>query len=109
MDISYEIIRSPRKSLSLQITPAGDIIVRCPRRYPVREIEKFVESKRDWIEKRLTKIESRPLRNGNFEYAFYLDFEGNAQNENTVALLCALSEELPQFTLLGNYHEQTVT
>ena len=57
----------------------------------------------------LTKLESRPLRNGNFEYAFYLDFEGNAQNENTVALLCALSEELPQFTLLGNYHEQTVT
>jgi len=54
----------------------------------------------------LTKLESRPLRNGSFEYAFYLDFEGNLQNENTVALLCALSEELPQFTLLGNYREQ---
>lgn len=56
----------------------------------------------------LTKLESRPLRNGSFEYAFYLDFEGNLQNENTVALLCALSEELPQFTLLGNYREITV-
>ena len=53
----------------------------------------------------LTKLESRPLRNGSFEYAFYLDFEGNLQNENTVSLLCALSEELPQFTLLGNYRE----
>ncbi len=53
----------------------------------------------------LTKLESRPLKNGSFEYAFYLDFEGNLQNENTVALLCALSEELPQFTLLGNYRE----
>ncbi len=53
----------------------------------------------------LTKLESRPLRNGSFEYAFYLDFEGNLQNENTVALLCALSEELPEFTLLGNYRE----
>jgi len=55
----------------------------------------------------LTKLESRPLKTGNFEYAFYLDFEGNLREENTLALLCALSEELPQFTLLGNYHEQT--
>ncbi len=53
----------------------------------------------------LTKLESRPLKNGSFEYAFYLDFEGNLQNDNTVSLLCALSEELEQFTLLGNYRE----
>ncbi len=56
----------------------------------------------------LTKLESRPLKNGSFEYAFYLDFEGNLQNENTIALLCALSEELPQFTLLGNYREKVM-
>lgn len=61
MDISYEIIRSSRKTLSLQITPAGAVIVRCPRRYPVREVEKFVESKRDWIEKHLQKIENREI------------------------------------------------
>ncbi len=53
----------------------------------------------------LTKLESRPLKNGRFEYAFYLDFEGNLKEENTLALLCALSEEMPQFTLLGNYRE----
>ncbi len=56
----------------------------------------------------LTKLESRPLQNGSFEYAFYLDFEGNLKNDNTLALLCALSEELPQFNLLGNYHEQKI-
>ena len=55
----------------------------------------------------LTKLESRPLKNGSFEYAFYLDFEGNLCQEHTLELLCALSEELPQFTLLGNYREQT--
>lgn len=55
----------------------------------------------------LTKLESRPLKNGTFEYAFYLDFEGNLKEENTISLLCALSEELPQFTLLGNYREKT--
>ena len=55
----------------------------------------------------LTKIESRPLKNGTFEYAFYLDFEGHLREEHTVSLLCALSDELPQFVLLGNYREQT--
>ncbi|MGN0171396.1 MAG: bifunctional chorismate mutase/prephenate dehydratase [Acutalibacteraceae bacterium] len=53
----------------------------------------------------LTKLESRPVQSGTFEYAFYLDFEGNLQNDGTISLLCALSEELPQFTLLGNYLE----
>ncbi len=53
----------------------------------------------------LTKLESRPVKNGEFEYAFYLDFEGNLRSEATVDLLCALSEELPVFTFLGNYRE----
>ena len=55
----------------------------------------------------LTKIESRPMRTGDFEYAFYLDFEGGVDKEETLELLCALSEEMPQFTFLGNYHEWT--
>lgn len=57
----------------------------------------------------LTKIESRPMRTGDFEYAFYLDFEGTVARENTRELLCALSEEMPQFTFLGNYHEWDLT
>ena len=60
MDISYEIIRSARKSLSLQITPQGQVLVRCPNRMPKREIEAFVESKREWLRKHLSKIEARP-------------------------------------------------
>ena len=60
MDISYEIIRSSRKSLSLQITPQGQVLVRCPNRMPKREIDAFVESKRAWLQKHLTKIETRP-------------------------------------------------
>ena len=53
----------------------------------------------------LTKIESRPIPNSNFEYLFYLDFTGNVQNERTVNLLCALSEEMPYFSFFGNYLE----
>lgn len=53
----------------------------------------------------LTKLESRPVRNGGFEYLFYLDFEGDLSNSGTVDLLCALSEELPAFSFIGNYNE----
>lgn len=55
----------------------------------------------------LTKIESRPLPGKNFEYLFYLDFSGNVRNEHVMNLMCALSEELPEFSFLGNYRESS--
>ncbi len=60
MDISYEILRSSRKTLSLQISPTGQVTVRCPKRCSRREIQKFVESKQLWLEKHLTQIQSHP-------------------------------------------------
>lgn len=55
----------------------------------------------------LTKLESRPVANGKFDYYFYVDILGNVQDEPTLDLLCALSDELPEFKFLGNYHEIT--
>ena len=53
----------------------------------------------------LTKIESRPIPGKDFEYLFYLDFAGSLQSESVIDLLCQLSEELPEFSFLGNYSE----
>lgn len=53
----------------------------------------------------LTKLESRPIANGKFDYHFYVDILGRVSDESTLDLLCALSDELPDFTFLGNYHE----
>lgn len=53
----------------------------------------------------LTKIESRAVGNGSFEYQFYLDFTGRVAEPETVSLLAALSQELPEFCFLGNYPE----
>lgn len=53
----------------------------------------------------LTKLESRPVANGKFDYFFYADILGSVRDEATLDLLCALSDELPEFTFLGNYHE----
>lgn len=53
----------------------------------------------------LTKLESRPTKDRNFDYYFYLDFTGSVEQESTIDLLCALEEELPVFNFLGNYPE----
>ncbi len=52
------IIRSDRKTLSIQLKP-GEIIARAPLRMKDKEIYCFIESKRTWIEKNLAKIDER--------------------------------------------------
>ena len=53
----------------------------------------------------LTKIESRPIEDSDFSYYFYVDVLGNVNDEVTLDLICALSDELPEFEFLGNFHE----
>lgn len=50
------VIRSDRKTLSLQIKPDGTLVVRAPRRLPQGEIRRFLEEKSDWIERTLKKV-----------------------------------------------------
>jgi len=56
MDREYKLIRSSRKTISLRITPAGEIEVRCPNRMRRADVDAFVRSKRNWIEARLSNI-----------------------------------------------------
>ena len=60
--ITYQIIRSRRKTLAIEITPRGGVVVRSPMRLPKREIQRFVDSRRDWIETHLARIpKTEPL------------------------------------------------
>ena len=54
--MNYQIIRSRRKTLSIEITPRGYILVRAPMRMSSREIHRFVEEKQDWIASHLAKL-----------------------------------------------------
>ncbi len=54
----------------------------------------------------LTKIESRPVSGKDFEYLFYLDFSGSVGSEGVTELICRLSDEMPEFSFLGNYTER---
>ncbi len=53
----------------------------------------------------LTKIESSPIPDKPFEYRFFLDFDGTLHDTHTFELICALSDELSDFRLMGNYRE----
>ena len=47
--MDYEIIRSSRKTLALEITRDGLVKVRAPYRISRAEIQEFVTSKEAWI------------------------------------------------------------
>lgn len=64
MDISYTIIRSSRKTISIVIKPTGEVEVRCPRRCSKGEIHAFVVSKEAWIRRHLQAIAERPQQPG---------------------------------------------
>ena len=49
----YELVRSRRKTLSVQVTREGRVIVRAPLRLAKREIDRFVREHADWIAKAL--------------------------------------------------------
>ena len=56
-ELTYTVIRSDRRSLSLQIKTDGSIVVRCPRHCRQAEIQGFVESKSPWILKNLRDVQ----------------------------------------------------
>ena len=51
----------------------------------------------------MTRIESRPIRGKQWEYRFFLDFEGNLLEEGTQNALVGLLEETNYLRILGNY------
>jgi predicted metal-dependent hydrolase len=55
----YDIIRSSRKTLSLQMKPDGHLVVRAPHRTSDRQIRQFVENSSAWIQKHRELIEQR--------------------------------------------------
>ena len=59
---TYELIRSRRETLALELTRDGRLIVRAPLRISRREIDAFVEKHKDWIVRHLAKQAVLPER-----------------------------------------------
>ena len=58
--ISYTLVRSSRKTISILVKPTGEVEVRCPKRCSKRDVEAFVTSKEAWIQKHLESLAQRP-------------------------------------------------
>jgi len=56
-----KIIRSRRRTIALEITHDATLIVRAPLRTSLSRIDELVAQKRDWIQKKLEEVKSRPV------------------------------------------------
>lgn len=59
-----KLVRSNRKTVAILVHPDGQVTVRAPKQVPLAQIQAFVESKAEWIEKKQAiarqKRESKP-------------------------------------------------
>lgn len=51
----------------------------------------------------MTKVESRPIEGRNWEYRFFIDFEGNLNDSGVKNALRGILAESKDFKILGNY------
>ncbi len=62
--IEYKLIRSKRKTLAIEVTGEGEVIVRSPQRCSEKRIEEFLKLKEGWIishvEKARERMKDRP-------------------------------------------------
>ena len=53
----------------------------------------------------ITKLESRPIPDRDFEFMFYFDLETSVYSEEFIQIICELSASTEEFTYLGSYSE----
>lgn len=60
--VRVEIIRSSRRTMVLEVTRDGRVLVRVPYRMPEARIRAFVEEKKEWLEYQLARAGERQKR-----------------------------------------------
>ena len=53
----------------------------------------------------VTKLESRPIPDRDFEFMFYFDLETSVYSQEYIQMICELSASSEDFTYLGSYSE----
>ena len=51
----------------------------------------------------MNKIESRPIEDKDWDYRFFIDFDGNLEDDAVKNALFGLQEECSRMKILGNY------
>lgn len=103
------LIRTNRKSISITISPQGEVIIKAPRSCPVNQIEEVVAKKENWINLHRQRIlNNLELNNSIFEYkdilfcgkVYHIVFDNKAKNivleENFCIIPQKFSTNLPR-------------
>ena len=72
-NIDIQIIRSNRRTMALEITRTGEVVVRAPLHMAEADIRRFVDEKSSWLSKHLRKKEKQKEQLQN--YGKYTDQE----------------------------------
>jgi chorismate mutase/prephenate dehydratase len=56
----------------------------------------------------MTRIESRPSRQGLWDYVFFIDIEGHIENEKVSQALSELEGSVNKLTILGSYPKAVI-
>lgn len=75
--MEIKVIRSRRRSVSIKINENGEVMVRCPLKFPKDEFLKIINSKKLWIEKCVNNINEKKLLNKDFYTFDKILFNGN--------------------------------
>ncbi len=67
MTYNINIIRSKRKTMSLEIKNSGELIVRAPQRLSDNDIYKYISEKESWVQKHMEIAARREEQNGSRE------------------------------------------
>jgi len=59
VDVKYKLVRSARRTISVEVLSGGEVVVRAPYRMPVYEIESFLEKRSGWISSHVKIAENR--------------------------------------------------
>jgi len=59
----HKLIRSKRRSISLEITREGQLVVRMPQNGSVEAVRRFIVEKRDWIERKIVEAGLQARKN----------------------------------------------
>lgn len=57
---NYELLRSKRKTLALEVTRDGRLLVRAPMRLSREKIDTFVTAHEEWIARHLARMAAQP-------------------------------------------------
>lgn len=79
--MDYEIVRSRRRTVALEVTREGRVLVRAPLRMPEGDIQRFVESHAAWLERAKERVEKRRAAHPPLDKAQIAALRRRAQEE----------------------------